>query len=242
MGKKWNVIDPKVALMLIRKLSGTEDYPFHVEGEMHAAQVLVDECSEVSCGEMVIAEFDSAERFPTVSAIRQACRRLMEECRLCDGFRWQHTKPEDKCAGFLSKPEEGFEKPFTAEEQAEMEKHYGSADPAWSANLLVTAKTVANGKTDWDDFNLQCIRQAVWKDAHPKFGDSKEAKEYRDFWRGAVIRYEKLYPETVAAIRSGETSVVAPHVRLPGSASPLPVPQKPITQQDIDAAVSRRRA
>lgn len=95
-------IDPDVALSIIRKLSGTENYPFHPEGEAHLAEVLLKNCAGVSHARLVIEEFDEAERCPTVEALRAAARRLAEVCE-CGKAKWQHREG-GACRRFSANP------------------------------------------------------------------------------------------------------------------------------------------
>lgn len=231
----FNVITAPVALSIIRRLSGTDGYPFHLEGEVRAADVLIEGCSSVECAYAVVDDFEG-DTFPFIESLRRKCRDMMEACRLCNGFRWQHQNPQHQCRGFLSKPEDGWDKPYTAEETAELERKYGAADQEWSRNMVVQARTLSAGGADWDDFNLQCIRQAIWRDQNPKAGSTKEAQDSRDFWRAAVMRYESEYPETVAAIREGRP-VEAPKTRK----KPAETETGPLTQADIDAVIAQSK-
>lgn len=96
------LIDEEVALSITRKLSGTENYPFHPEGEAHLAAVLAKHCAGVTHARLVIEEFDEAERCPTVEALRAAARRLAEVCE-CGKAKWAHREGS-ACKRFSGNP------------------------------------------------------------------------------------------------------------------------------------------
>jgi hypothetical protein len=96
-------LTPEVALSIVRGLSGTENYPFHLEGEKRLAGVLVQFTSGVGHARAVVEEFDG-DTCPSVESLRTAALRLGEKCR-CGFGRWAH--PLEKCARFLT-VDDGF--------------------------------------------------------------------------------------------------------------------------------------
>lgn len=97
-------LTPDAALALIRGLSNTENYPFHVEGEERLARVLVEHTAGVIHARLVIEEFDEAETCPTPAALRAAADRLAEVCE-CGKAKWQHREGS-ACGRFAGKPED----------------------------------------------------------------------------------------------------------------------------------------
>jgi len=77
-----------VALSIVRGLSGTENYPFHVEGEARLAEVLMKSCASVEHARAVVNEFDG-DHCPSVEALRLSALRLTEKCQ-CGRPFWAH--------------------------------------------------------------------------------------------------------------------------------------------------------
>ena len=68
------------------------------------ARVLIENCAGATHAQLVIDEFDSAERFPTPEALRAACLRLAEVCE-CGKAKWQH-RDGGACRRFSGNPVE----------------------------------------------------------------------------------------------------------------------------------------
>lgn len=93
----------------IRQLSMTENYPFHPEGEGKLARVLIETTDGPTHAQLVVDEFDEAEKCPTVEALRSAARRLAEICE-CGKPKWAHREP-GACKRFTAAQEgEGLTK------------------------------------------------------------------------------------------------------------------------------------
>lgn len=68
------ILSDPMALMLIRKLSGSPGYPFHAEGESRFAEVLAQCSISVEHATAVIDEFEAD--FPTIEQLRLVAYRL----------------------------------------------------------------------------------------------------------------------------------------------------------------------
>jgi hypothetical protein len=91
-----------VAISKIRQLSSTENYPFHPEGEARLARVLVESCGGPTHAQLVIDEFDEAEKCPTPDSLRATARRLGEICE-CGKAKGAH-RAGDGCRRFSGAP------------------------------------------------------------------------------------------------------------------------------------------
>ena len=84
------MIDPTVALSIIRGLSGMEGFPFHEEGQKRYAGVLIECCIEVSHARAVIAEYEG-DTCPSLESLRTTALRLNEKCG-CGIPLWNHAE------------------------------------------------------------------------------------------------------------------------------------------------------
>jgi hypothetical protein len=97
-------LDDEIAISFIRRLSSTENYPFHPEGEVHLAEVLQKHCDGPTHARYVIDEFDEVTTCPSVAMLRDAANRLGEVCQ-CGKKKWQH-RDKGACARFAGQPAE----------------------------------------------------------------------------------------------------------------------------------------
>lgn len=97
-------LDNEVAVSFIRRLSNTENYPFHPEGEVHLAEVLQNHCDGATHARYVIDEFDEVTTCPSVAMLRDAANRLGEVCE-CGKAKWQH-RDRGACARFAGRSED----------------------------------------------------------------------------------------------------------------------------------------
>jgi len=146
-----NLSDP-VALATIRRLSGTENYPFHLEGEIRLAGVLAANTASVEHARAVVDEFDG-ERCPSAEALRSMALRMAEKCR-CGRALWQHRGPLPDCARFYgtgSSQETVVPADFTPEDTAKRLSVPMLPGVPWFVSLQIECLYIAGrtGKSDY---------------------------------------------------------------------------------------------
>ncbi len=177
-------LNPDVALSIFRGLAGCKDYPFHVEGEMRRAAVLVENCASVAHARAVISEFDEAPDCPTVEALRAAAKRLAEVCR-CGKAKWAHREP-GACRAFSGAPseDEGWTK--TA---AGYTKFRQTVPPipgvAWEVALQVQSLKISIRPGDDEKYPEACASVRAGRDPDYRLLESQMRALYPHMWKGS---------------------------------------------------------
>ena len=180
------------ARALIRGLSNTENYPFHVEGEDRLAGVLVDSCAGVTHAKFVIAEFDEAERCPTVESLRTAARRLAEVCE-CGKAKWQH-RDGTACRMFQEADNDGFTKTATGYAKFRESVPMIPGVP-WEVALQVQSLKIGirprskeNPLSDDEKFPEACAAIRAGREPDYKVLEDRMRELFPWMWRGGVVR------------------------------------------------------
>lgn len=209
-------VQPTVARSFLRQLSGFRGYPKDAEGEGRFVEALCEVSLSVEHALAIVWAFD--ENFPTIREIRDTAYNLR--------------------AKFERKPDQ----------TKEWEAKYGKPDPAFSERIIntamgATALDPAKRKALHVEESRAMLWQAIRDSLYYTEGPSRRVDQ---FWAEAAAKHARNHPEEVAAFRrqleeSGWDVLMAVDwqkglkpVTRPLRPAPVLIPDKTITQADID--------